>query len=163
MVVFYLILAVFAGGMLPLQAATNARLADSLGGPVWAAALSGLVLTIVLTLVASTASRGGPRLDGLGALPWWIGGFCGAVLLSVSTALTPLLSAEHDRAGDDRAGFAFDRARQFRPCRPGAATLEPQTRNRRRIANNRSGSDAVKRNSRCVCARRFLHRALRDG
>jgi len=94
MVVFYLILAVFAGGMLPLQAATNARLADSLGGPVWAAALSGLVLTIVLTLVASTASRGGPRLDGLRALPWWIGGFCGAVLLSVSTALTPLLGAE---------------------------------------------------------------------
>ncbi len=70
MVVFYLVLAVFAGGMLPLQAATNARLADSLGGPVWAAALSGLVLTIVPTLVASTASRGGPRLDGLGALPW---------------------------------------------------------------------------------------------
>lgn len=96
MVVFYLVLAVFAGGMLPLQAATNARLADSLGGPVWAAALLGLVLTIVLTLVASTASRGGPRLDGLDALPWWawIGGFCGAVLLSVSTALTPLLGAE---------------------------------------------------------------------
>src|ERR1700746_2064785 len=96
MVVFYLLLAVFAGGMLPLQAATNARLADSLGGPVWAAALSGLVLTIVLTLIASTASRGGPRLDGLDALPWWawIGGFCGAVLLSVSTALTPLLGAE---------------------------------------------------------------------
>jgi transporter family-2 protein len=96
MVAFYLVLAVFAGGMLPLQAATNARLADSLGGPVWAAALSGLVLTIVLTLVASTASRGGPRLDGLGALPWWawIGGFCGAVLLSVSTALIPRLGAE---------------------------------------------------------------------
>jgi transporter family-2 protein len=82
--------------MLPLQAATNARLADSLGGPVWAAALSGLVLTIVLALVASTASRGGPRLDGLDALPWWawIGGFCGAVLLSVSTALTPVLGTE---------------------------------------------------------------------
>ena len=96
MVAFYLVLAVFAGGMLPLQAATNARLANSFGGPVWAAALSGLVLTIVLTLVASAASRGGPRLDGLSALPWWawIGGFCGAVLLSVSTALTPRLGAE---------------------------------------------------------------------
>ena len=96
MAAFYLVLAVFAGAMLPLQAATNARLADSVGGPVWAAALSGLVLTIVLTLVASTASRGGPRLDGLSALPWWasIGGFCGAVLLSVSTAVTPRLGAE---------------------------------------------------------------------
>ena len=96
MAAFYLVLAVFAGAMLPLQAATNARLANSVGGPVWAAALSGLVLTIVLTLVASAASRGGPRLDGLCALPWWawIGGFCGAVLLSVSTALTPRLGAE---------------------------------------------------------------------
>jgi transporter family-2 protein len=159
MVVFYLILAVLAGGMLPSQAATNARLSDSLGGPVWAAALSGLVLTIVLTLVASTASRGGPRLDGLGALPWWawIGGFCGVVLLSVSTALTPLLGAEQMIAlvmtGQVLASIALD---NFRPCRPGAATLEPQTRNRRKIANNRSGSDAVKRNSRCVYARRFL-------
>ena len=96
MAAFYLVLAVFAGGMLPVQAATNARLANSLGGPVWAAALSGLVLTIVLILVASAVSRGGPRLDGLGALPWWArtGGFCGAVLLSVSTALTPRLGAE---------------------------------------------------------------------
>ena len=95
MAVFYLVLAVFAGAMLPLQAATNARLAGAVGGPVWAAALSGLVLTIVLALVASTSSRGGPRLDGLSALPWWawIGGFCGAVLLSVSTALTPRLGA----------------------------------------------------------------------
>ena len=69
MAAFYLVLAVFAGGMLPLQAATNARLATSLGGPVWAAALSGLVLTIVLTIVASEENRGGPHLDGLGALP----------------------------------------------------------------------------------------------
>ena len=125
MVVFYLILAVLAGGMLPLQAATNARLADSLGGPVWAAALSGLVLTIVLTLVASTASRGGPRLDGLRALPWWIGGFCGAVLLSVSTALTPLLGAEQMIAlvmtGQVLASIALDNF--------GLAGLAPQPLN----------------------------------
>ena len=96
MAAFYFVLALFAGAMLPLQAATNARLAGAVGGPVWAAALSGLVLTIVLTLVASATNHGGPRLDGLGALPWWawIGGFCGAVLLSVSTALTPRLGAE---------------------------------------------------------------------
>jgi len=127
MVVFYLMLAVLAGGMLPLQAATNARLADSLGGPVWAAALSGLVLTIVLTLVASTASRGGPRLDGLGALPWWawIGGFCGVVLLSVSTALPPLLGAEQMIAlvmtGQVLASIALDNF--------GLAGLAPQPLN----------------------------------
>ena len=96
MVLFYLVLAVLAGVMLPLQAALNARLAEAIGGPVWAAALSGLVLTVALTLVAGALSRAGPRIDGLSALPWWAwtGGFCGAVLLSVSTALAPRLGAE---------------------------------------------------------------------
>jgi predicted component of type VI protein secretion system len=145
MVVFYLVLAVFAGGMLPLQAATNARLADSLGGPVWAAALSGLVLTIVLTLEREPW-RSAPRWPGCApvvGVDWR--------LLRSRPALgsygpdAPAQCRTDDRACHDRAGFGFDRARQFRPCRPGAATLEPQTRNRRRITNNRSGSDALKR------------------
>ena len=92
---FYLALAVLAGAMLPVQAAVNARLARVVGGPVWAAAVSGLVLTLVLAVVASAASRGGPRISGLDALPWWawIGGFCGAILLSATTAIAPRLGA----------------------------------------------------------------------
>ncbi|HJW46852.1 MAG TPA: DMT family transporter [Lysobacter sp.] len=93
---FYLALAVLAGGMLPVQAAVNARLARVVGGPVWAAAVSGLVLTVVLAVVASAASRGGPRLTGLDALPWWAwigGGLCGAILLSATTAIAPRLGA----------------------------------------------------------------------
>ena len=92
---FYLALAVLAGGMLPVQAAVNARLARVLGGPVCAAAVSGLVLTVVLAVVASAASRSGPRVSGLDALPWWawIGGFCGAILLSATTAIAPRLGA----------------------------------------------------------------------
>ncbi len=78
-----------------MQAAINARLARALGGPVWGAAISGLVLTIVLAVVASAAGRGGPRISGLGALPWWewTGGFCGAILLSATTATAPRLGA----------------------------------------------------------------------
>jgi transporter family-2 protein len=95
MALFYVALAVLAGWMLPMQAAVNARLARVLGGPVWAAAVSGLVLTIALSVIASAASRGGPRLSGLGALPWWAwsGGFCGAILLSATTAVAPRLGA----------------------------------------------------------------------
>ena len=95
MALFYVALAVLAGWMLPMQAAVNARLARVLGGPVWAAAVSGLVLTIALSVIASAASCGGPRLSGLGALPWWawIGGFCGAILLSATTAVAPRLGA----------------------------------------------------------------------
>jgi bacterial/archaeal transporter family-2 protein len=147
MVAFYPMLAVFAGGMLPLQAATNARLANSFGRPVWAAALSGLVLTIVLTLVASAASRGGPRLDGLSALPWWawLGGFCGAVLLSVSAALTPRLGAEQMIAlvmtGQVLGSIALDNF--------GLVGLARQPLDLKHAiaggANNRSSSDALKR------------------
>jgi transporter family-2 protein len=90
---FYLTLAVLAGAMLPMQAAINARLARVVGGPVWAAAVSGLVLTIVLS--ASAATRGGPRIGSLATLPWWAwtGGLCGSVLLASTTAVTPKLGA----------------------------------------------------------------------
>jgi transporter family-2 protein len=57
MAVFYLALTMLAGGMLPLQAAINARLAPVLGGPVWAAAFSGLVLTIVWRRFKSGARK----------------------------------------------------------------------------------------------------------
>jgi transporter family-2 protein len=81
--------------MLPMQAAVNARLARVLGGPVWAAATSGLVLTVALSTIASAARRGGPQLSRLGELPWWAwsGGFCGAILLSATTAAAPRLGA----------------------------------------------------------------------
>ena len=79
--------------MLPLQATMNARLARTLGSPIWAGAVSGLVLTIVLAMVAWVASRGAPRSVDLGSLPWWAwtGGFGGALLLAATTSLTPRL------------------------------------------------------------------------
>jgi len=75
------VVAVVAGAMLPAQAAVNARLGRSVGSPVWAAAISGVVLTAALALVATAVTRAGPRTAGLGSLPWWawIGGLCGAV------------------------------------------------------------------------------------
>ena len=86
-------LAVAAGAMLPLQAAINARLARLVGSPLWAAGISGLVLTAALALVAGVALRAGPRVEGLGGAPWWVwtGGLCGAVVLSATTATAPRL------------------------------------------------------------------------
>lgn len=86
-------LAVVAGAMLPLQAAINARLARQVGSPVWAACLSGLVLTIALAAVGLALTRAGPRLAGAASLPgWaWTGGLCGAVVLSATTAIAPRL------------------------------------------------------------------------
>ena len=93
MAIAYMLLAALAGAMLPAQAAINARLGRAVGSPVWAAAISGVVLTIALTLVAAALTRAGPRTDGLGGLPWWawVGGLCGAVTLAATTAVAPRL------------------------------------------------------------------------
>ena len=89
----YVTLAVAAGAMLPLQAAINTRLARLVGSPLWAAGISGLVLTAALALLAGVALRAGPRIEGLGGAPWWVwtGGLCGAVVLSATTATAPRL------------------------------------------------------------------------
>lgn len=93
MAIAYMLLAALAGAMLPAQAAINARLGRAVGSPVWAAAISGVVLTIALTLVAAALTRAGPRTDSLGGLPWWawVGGLCGAVTLAATTAVAPRL------------------------------------------------------------------------
>ncbi len=90
-----MLLAVLAGVMLPLQAAINARLGRVVSSPVWAAAISGVVLTVALVVVAPALTRAGPRTAGLGNLPWWAwtGGLCGAVLLSATTAVAPRIGA----------------------------------------------------------------------
>lgn len=95
MVIIYILVAIAAGSMLPMQGAMNARLARTLGSPIWAAAFSGLVLTVALTLVAWALFRGGPRTAGLTSLPWWAwaGGFGGALLLAATASLTPRLGA----------------------------------------------------------------------
>ncbi len=95
MVIVYILLAIAAGSMLPMQGAMNARLARTLGSPIWAAALSGIVLTAALTCVAWISARGGPRTAGLALLPWWAwaGGFAGALLLAATASLTPRLGA----------------------------------------------------------------------
>jgi transporter family-2 protein len=93
MSVFFIALAVTAGAVLPLQAAINARLASLVGSPLWAACISGAVLTVALAVFAAATLRAGPRVDGLLGAPWWIwtGGLCGAVLLSATTATAPRL------------------------------------------------------------------------
>jgi transporter family-2 protein len=85
------LLALFAGAALPLQAAINARLGRLLGSPVWAAAVSGAVLTVALVVIGLSAFRGLPRTAGASTLPWWAwtGGLCGAFVLSATTAVAP--------------------------------------------------------------------------
>lgn len=85
-----LMLVFVAGGMIALQAPTNAMLAKAGGSPVLAALISFAVGTIAL-LVAWVASGNRPGAAAFGGLPWyaWIGGLYGAIFVAVAAYAAP--------------------------------------------------------------------------
>jgi transporter family-2 protein len=95
MPLFLFLLAGAAGVMIPLQAVVNARLGRAIGGPLWAAALSSVVVAAVLACLALALGKPWPRLSQMTDLPWWVwtGGLCGAVVLSATTVVTPRIGA----------------------------------------------------------------------
>ncbi|SDG89796.1 transporter family-2 protein [Vibrio xiamenensis] len=93
--VISVVLALFAGLMLPVQSLMNAQLAKGLHSSLWATAFSGGILTIILSLIAFMTAGGLPMIKGTIAQPWWVwlGGICGCVVLSVSAIVVPQLGA----------------------------------------------------------------------
>ena len=91
----FLVLAFAAGGALPVQAGTNARLAEWVGGPIRASMISFGVGTVVLFLLALVATRGVINTDRLGQVPWWawLGGAVGAGYVASTVAAAPRLGA----------------------------------------------------------------------
>lgn len=90
----YILLALLAGTILPVQAAINAALRDQLGHPVLASFASFLIGTCCLGLyaVAARIPLSAPNLTGIEA--WkWTGGVLGAVYLTLAIILTPRLGA----------------------------------------------------------------------
>ncbi len=85
----WLIVALLAGAVLPVQAAVNARLGDALGGPLWGAFVSFCVGTVALGLVLA-ARRSAPTLAGVPAWAWF-GGLLGAFYVAGVTSAVPRL------------------------------------------------------------------------
>jgi transporter family-2 protein len=85
-----MLLVLAAGGMISLQAPTNAILARAGGSPVLAALISFAVGTIVLGLVW-LASGSRPRTSAFSGLPpyAWLGGAYGAVYVAVAAYAAP--------------------------------------------------------------------------
>ena len=88
-----ILLAIVAGAMAPLQAATNNRLAIVLGSPVLSALVSFVIgtLTLLIYIVAS-----GTPLSNLGLMKEappvaWIGGVLGAIFVTATVLLLPRL------------------------------------------------------------------------
>ena len=79
-----------AGGMVAIQAPTNAMLAKAGGSPVLAALISFAVGTLALML-AWLASGNRPATAAFSGLPWyaWIGGLYGAVFVAVAAYAAP--------------------------------------------------------------------------
>ena len=84
------LLVFFAGGMVAIQAPTNAMLARAGGSPVLAALISFAVGTAAL-LLAWLASGSRPGAAPFGSLPWyaWVGGLYGAIFVAVAAYAAP--------------------------------------------------------------------------
>ena len=85
------ILIVFAaGGMIALQAPTNAMLARAGGSPVLAALISFAIGTVALLAVWLTSGNR-PGTAPFAGLPWyaWLGGFYGAFFVAVAAFAAP--------------------------------------------------------------------------
>jgi transporter family-2 protein len=85
-----IVLVLFAGGLIAIQAPTNAMLARAGGSPILAALISFVVGTIGLLLVWLAAGK----RAGTGAfagLPWyaWVGGLYGATFVAVAAYAAP--------------------------------------------------------------------------
>jgi bacterial/archaeal transporter family-2 protein len=91
----FLLLALAAGGVLPVQAGINARLAGFVGGPIRASMISFAVGTVLLFLLALLATRGVVASGRLGSVPWWgwLGGAVGAGYVASTVAAAPRLGA----------------------------------------------------------------------
>ena len=85
-----ILLVLGAGGMISLQAPTNAMLARAGGSPVLAALISFAVGTLTLLLVW-LGSGNRPAPASFAGLPWyaWLGGMYGAVYVAVAAYAAP--------------------------------------------------------------------------
>ena len=89
----YLLFALAAGAMLPIQFGINAQLATWVGGSVRAALVSFVVGALGLLVAVLIAARGWP--ERAGDAPWWvwIGGLLGAFYVLGSIVTAPKLGA----------------------------------------------------------------------
>ena len=91
-----IVFAIVAGTLLPIQAGINTQLARSLGHPLLAASISFVVGSLILLLYTNVFHISwSSALTRATQTPWylWIGGLLGAIYLTTTIVLAPLLGA----------------------------------------------------------------------
>lgn len=90
-----MLLAVVVGGLISMQGAANAHLAKSIGHPMWATLLSLSISTILMIPLLWWFKVSEPSFQTAFHAPWWswLGGFLGAIGLTLTAMLVPKLGA----------------------------------------------------------------------
>lgn len=128
----WILLALAAGAVLPVQGAVNALLRHDLGAPFAVGAVSFLVATLAMAAVLVAAMllprQPRPRLDGIPAMPWWgwLGGAAGATYVTTVFTAIPVIGTAAavglTVAGQQVVSILVDRYGWFRlPRRPVSA------------------------------------------
>ncbi len=89
----YLLIALLAGAMMPIQAATNNKMAAVIESPIIAALVSFLVGTVALFFFAAASGESITSFASARNAPpiAWIGGLLGAFFVSATVILAPRL------------------------------------------------------------------------
>jgi transporter family-2 protein len=93
----WILLALLAGAVLPIQGAINGLLRSDLGAPFvvgtisFAVATLSMVVVLLITRILPDAPR--PQLGGLAKMPWWgwLGAFCGATYVTTVFTAIPVI------------------------------------------------------------------------
>jgi len=120
----WILLALLAGAVLPVQGAINGLLRHDIGAPFvvgtisFAVATLSMALALLATLVVTDAPK--PQLSGLARMPWWgwLGAFCGATYVTTVFTAIPVIGTAAavglTVAGQQIASLFVDRYGWFR-------------------------------------------------
>lgn len=120
----WILLALVAGGVLPIQGAINGLLRSDIGAPFavgtisFAVATLAMIVVLLITITLSDAPR--PQLAGLAHMPWWgwLGAFCGATYVTTVFTAIPVIGTAAavglTVAGQQIASLFVDRYGWFR-------------------------------------------------
>jgi transporter family-2 protein len=93
----WILLALLAGAVLPVQGAVNGLLRNDIGAPFvvgtvsFAVATLSMAVVLLVTIVLTDAPK--PRLSGLASMPWWgwLGAICGATYVTTVFTAIPVI------------------------------------------------------------------------
>lgn len=120
----WILLALLAGAVLPVQGAINGLLRGDIGAPFVVGTVSFAVATlsmiVALSIAIAVTDAPKPQLSGLAKMPWWgwLGAFCGAIYVTTVFTAIPVIGAAAavglTVAGQQIASLFVDRYGWFR-------------------------------------------------